>query len=376
MKKILIVCHNHLKSDPRVQRHIEALKEDFHIETLALSDCGIGGIINYQIYKTPTANYIRKFKRMLQFFLRFYDQFYWDQYRLKIAKQMQENNYQLIIANDIQTLPLALKIANKKCPVLFDSHDFHPNEFDDNFLWRIKDKRYINYLCKKYIPKATKFITSSESISNEYKKYIGSKPDVIDNAREYYQINPTEVHFPIKMVHHGAAIEGRKLENMIKITELLGEKYVLYFMLTNQNSTYYNFLVNRAKKIKNVFFIEPVPYDNIVTKLNEFDIGLYHLEESNINNSNLLPNKIFEFIQARLCCVVSPTKELKRIVLNNNIGIVCENFSPQKMAEEIRKLSTDEIMNYKIEANMKAFKLSSEANLKKINLMVKDLIAE
>jgi len=375
MKKILIVCYNNLAADPRVQRQIEALKTNYTIETLAYSDCGDSDIPNHQIYQEPEQNYSRKFKRLFQLVFRNYEQYYWDDYKKSLVTTLSQNNYDLIIANDIKTLGLALAIANKKSKVLFDSHDFHPNEFDDNLMWRIRDKRFINFLCKTYIPKADFFMTSSNSIAQEYQTYINRLPVVINNAREYFDLTPSEAGNPIKLIHHGAAIKGRKLENMIDIAKQLGPNFQLTFMLTNANDPYYDFLKNYAKELPHVIFKEPVSFLAIVGELNKHDIGIYHLEETNINNANLLPNKIFEFIQARLCCIVSPTRELKTIVNENQIGVVAPDFSTESMAKIIKELSLEQIQSYKARCQQAAKELSSEQNIVKIREIVKGLLA-
>ena len=160
-KKILILCYNHLRSDPRVQRQILALKKDFTIEVCAYSDSGHDDIMFHEIYKTPEFSILRKLKRASQFYFRFYDSFYWDTYKLQLKELLSARSYDIIIANDIQTLPLALGIAAKQGKVYFDSHDYHPREFDADLLWRIFNKPYIKHLCKKYIPLAASLLIAA-----------------------------------------------------------------------------------------------------------------------------------------------------------------------------------------------------------------------
>lgn len=369
MKKVLIICYNRLESDPRVLRQIEALHPHYLIETLAYSPCNLHEIMNHQIYVLPKKNYFRKFKRLVQYLFRRFDNYYWDDYRKYLVENL-KNKYDVIIANDYPTLPLALALSEEKGKVIFDSHDYHPDEFDDNIMWKLKSKPYVQYVCRKYIPQADIFITSSDSIAAKYKEFIGILPVVINNAREYYNTNETSVHSPIRLIHHGAAIAGRKLENMIQIAGLLGENFQLTLMLTNTGSDYYLKLKNYANKYSNINFHEPVSYNEIIPVLNNYDIGIYHLDESNTNNSLLLPNKIFEFIQARLCCIVTPTYELKKIVSENNIGLVAKDFSVLAMKELLEKLTINDIKQFKHNCNEKAFSLSSETNL----ILIKDLV--
>ena len=52
----------------------------------------------------------------------------------------------------------------------------------------------------------------------------------------------------------------------------------------------------------------------IVDTIAEYDIGLFILSPINFNYYHALPNKLFEFIQARLAIAVSPSPEMARIV--------------------------------------------------------------
>lgn len=372
--KILIVQYGNADSEPRLLRQIYALKDEFELETLSYAPCNIDNITNHNIYEEPKRNIIRKIKRSTQYLFRFYDQFYWNLYRLKLLSFFKNHDYDVIISHDIPTLPLCLAISDGKSKVIFDSHDYHPAEFDENLAWVLFEKPFIIYLCKKYIPKVDLFITSSIGIAEEYHKLLNIMPKVITNARAYCQLEPSSVdEKKIRMVHHGAAISGRKIEKMIEVQKKLGENYELHLYLTGEGSPYYKKLINKSLG-HNVFFHKPVSYNNIVREINQYDIGLYLMSIPNLNNYIAIPNKIYEFIQARLCCVVSPTIELKRIVNENNVGIVSCDFTSEVMAAEIKKLSANQIFEYKYACNIAAKQLSSDENLKLIREYVKDVL--
>lgn len=372
-KKVLILCYSNLASDPRVQRQIAAL-QDFDIEACAKGDTGISSIPFYQIYETPGFSLTRKLKRLLQFFFRRYKSYYWDDYKKTIVDELSSKKYDVIIANDIKTLPLALCIAEGYSKVYFDSHDYHPLEFNDEFFWRAFVKPYINFLCKNYIPKAAAFSTSSQSIAEGYNKYIGILPYVITNATQYYNLEPSAPsNEEIKLIHHGAAIKGRKIEVMIETMKHLEKKYSLYLMLTGKGTGYYNELKKAASGYSNIFFVDPVPFKDIISTINKYDIGFYCLASSNFNNRNLLPNKIFEFVQARLCVVVSPTYEMVKLVNDYKLGVVSSGFTPEEMANAIKTLSAETIMQYKQNSNLASKMLTSEPNLEKIHSIVSDL---
>jgi hypothetical protein len=101
-----------------------------------------------------------------------------------------------------------------------------------------------------------------------------------------------------------------------------------------------------------------VAFDKIIPFINQYDIGIFNLPEHNYNYAVALPNKLFEYIQARLCIVVSPSIEMKRIVEKYSLGIVSRGFSPIEFADAIRNISIESIQMFKENADKYAFELS------------------
>lgn len=375
-KTILILSYTHLDSDPRIRRQFDALKDEFNVIT-----CGLSPIKAFEknfisIYKVPPFSLLRKVKRLLQFVFRSYDSFYWDDFRKQISGELAKINADIIIANDIHTLPLALSIAPSS-KVLFDAHEFHPEEFNDQLWWYVFHKPYLTFLCRKYIPKAKTFTTVSDGIAEKYQQFCGIKPTVITNASSFKELTPAQMNAnKIRLIHHGAALKSRHLEQMIDLMGFLDKSYELDLMLTKADPQYYKDLIKKASHFANIRFIEPVPFSDICQVINKYDIGLYILKPSNVNHIYSLPNKFFEFVQGRLCLAVSPTPEMANIVKNYNLGVVSEDYDPSSMAEAIKKLDTNSIRFHKEQSHLHALALSSDGNKAKllslINSMVKN----
>ena len=375
-KSILILSYSNLNSDPRVKRQVLALKDSFHITIIAYTPLEDDEIIFYPIYTLPCFSLPRKLKRFFQLITRKFDLFYWDDYKKKLKENLEKEKFDVIIANDIYTLPLALAIANNDTKVYFDAHEYHPKEWEDNWKWYLLNKKYIEFLCKTYIPMASAFSSVCESIATEYEKFSGIKPFVITNASNYHDLHPSEIdENKIRIIHHGAAIPSRKIETMIEVIKHLDKKFSLDLMLTGDIS-YINHLKNLSSNFSQINFIRPVPQEQICKKLNQYDVGLYILQPSNFNNLYALPNKIFEFVQARLCITVSPNPEMAQLVQKYNLGIVSEDFSPEAMANEIKKLTKEKIFYYKQQSHFNAKDLSAEKSIHAIREIVNKLISE
>lgn len=375
-KKILIISYSHLSSDPRIQRQIKALKSNFHLEVSGYSDSGDASIPYYPIYQEPPFSLKRKLKRLFQFITRKFDLYYWDSGKKNLTERLRKNNYDAVIANDIQTLPLALAIVNNKSKVYFDAHEYHPREFDDMLWWQLFNRPYVEFLCKKYIPQASAFSTVSENFSIEYNKYLGKKPFVITNATDFQHIQPTANNTDkIRIIHHTAAIRSRKIELMIETMKFLDNRFEFDLVLVGSDLNYINELKKLAEGMANIRFLPAVPYKEICNFTNAYDLGMILWPPTNFNYLNGLPNKFFEFVQARLALAVSPTPEMANLVKKYDLGVVADDYSAEAMAKAIKKITREQISHYKNQSQLHAMTLSAEENMKKINATVSELIS-
>jgi hypothetical protein len=126
------------------------------------------------------------------------------------------------------------------------------------------------------------------------------------------------------------------------------------------DKVYHNQLIEMAKSYPNVRFVEPVPFKDIIPTLNKFDFGIYILPPTSFNNAIALPNKIFEFIQAKLAIAIGPSPEMSRVVKTHDLGVISADFTAQSLAEEIKKLSKDDIFAFKQHARTAAPQISAE----------------
>jgi hypothetical protein len=75
-----------------------------------------------------------------------------------------------------------------------------------------------------------------------------------------------------------------------------------------------------------------------------------------------LPNKLFEFVQARLALAVWPCPEMARMVREHDLGVVSEDFTVASMATELSRLTREDIAGFKANAHRAAKHLCAEAN--------------
>lgn len=373
---ILIISFSKISSDPRVMRQIRLLKDLANVSVVGYGDPP-EAVCNFISIARKNSNLIQKLFWILKLLLRIYESYYWSRPEIKGAQKKLNNNnlrYDLIIANDNSSLPLALKIG-KNIPVLADAHEYSPAEFDDKLLWRIIFSPYQHYLSKKYLPLAKGMITVCDGIADAYSKNYGVYPKVITNAPTYQDLLPSPIMAgQVRMVHHGAAIRSRHIEVMIDVMRYLDSRFTLDLMLVNSDSTYMSELKDLAISDSRIKFIPPVRMEDICKSINEYDVGIYLLPPLNFNHEYALPNKLFEFIQARLAIAIGPSPEMEKVVKQYKVGLVSSSFEPKELAGKLNELTDASLANLKKASHVAANELCFEHTAEVFIKQIKDLL--
>lgn len=384
MKHILVINFTDLTNDSRVKRHISFLKEKYKVSVLCVA-ANFKADYPVIVLKQKPLTLIRKV--FIGFFLliRFHSLAHRLMYPYSyIVSNLQSEKIDLILANDVESLPLAFKIANKNsCNVVFDAHEYAPRHFEDKWVWRTFFQPMNIYLCRKYIAKTAAMLTVGKGLANEYEKHFKCKPVVITNANYFYELNPSPVGATkIRIVHHGIATPSRKLELMIEMMDHLDDRFSLdlYLISTGFSSSktidYPQKLETLAARGNRTRIIPPVKTEEVVPKLNEYDIGLFLIPPVNFNYANTLPNKLFDFIQARLAIAVGPTPEMAEIVNEYNLGVVSDDFTPQSLAKKIISLTLEQVESYKRNTEKAARELNAETNKTKFQNLVEQALSK
>jgi len=151
------------------------------------------------------------------------------------------------------------------------------------------------------------------------------------------------------MVHHGVILPSRQIEKMIEIVNILGENFTLDIIgvISDDNKEYVKEIKKQIDKASNIRFLEPKSYSEIIPFINNYDLGFYFMVGNSFNNRNALPNKLFEFIQARLAIAITPIPEMKVIVEKYNIGVVSKESTVDSMVDSLKSLTPNGVQQYK-----------------------------
>jgi hypothetical protein len=343
-----------------VNRQIRFLAERFRVTAAGFADPCVQGVEYVHIPYSPRS-YVEKARAVALLKLGMFEKFYWSFRTIGGAFQaLQGKAFDLTLANDLSSLPLACALRSG-CGVLFDAHEYSPREYEESFSWRFLFQRYNDYLCRTYIPKAAGMLTVCQGIAEAYRSNYGADAKVMFNAPPYHELTPGPVNAgPVRMIHHGRAAPERSIELMIEVMDLLDDHFRLDLMLVPGEPRYYKRLESLAARRPRVRMVPTTPMRELPRRLNEYDVGLYLLPPSSFNNQYALPNKFFEFIQARLALAIGPSLEMANLIRQHDCGIVAEDFSPQSLADGLNQLDANRIDYFKRQSHLAAKELCFE----------------
>jgi glycosyltransferase involved in cell wall biosynthesis len=402
-KTILIYSQSDLATDPRVHRQIELLVKHFDIVTFGKKKSAIK-VKKYidltpllSLYKRPATGSNRVplkitdtilaneglvvlLKIIIKNILKKIEVFpclleFWDSrvVRNRIYHKLRATHCDLIVANDSTALTICARAKGNR-PLLYDAHEYTPGQYPVIPKHR-RQRIYSRYVLRKYLPKCDAISTVGGGIAKLYKRMFGVDAEIITNAPAWQDLAPQDRRDgKIKLVHHGIATKKRDLEKMVDVMNLLDERFTLDFFLMAPNQKYYNQFRHYAASNPRIFFNAPVPMIKLPETLNHYDIGFWLYNPSTINLANALPNKFFEFIQARLAVVIGPVPEMAHYIKQYGFGLVSEDFEPQSMASVLCSLDEKRLSEFKQKAHECSKELSSEPNMAKILRMAKSLI--
>jgi glycosyl transferase family 4 len=373
--RVLVISFSHLGTDPRVHRQLELLARHLTVTAVGWGPPAVPGV---EFVPVPAYHWTpaEKLAAALKLKAGLFEAAYWSSASVRAATAaLADRRFDLIVANDIAALPLAAKVRGG-ARILFDAHEYAPLEFEESWRWRFFFQRHNEYLCRRYVPLADAATTVCAGIAEEYRRRFGVAMTVVHNAPPFQELRPTaSVEGPIRLVHHGGAIPSRQLEVMIETMQRLDGRFTLDFVLVPSVPGYLERLKALASGNGGIRFLPPVPMQTLPRFLNAYDAGIYLLPPSNFNNRYSLPNKFFEFVQARLAIVIGPSPEMAAQVRRHGMGIVSESFEPADFARALAGLDRERIARFKDRAHAAARELCYERAAEGFMRLIDDTLA-
>ncbi len=375
--RVVVVSFSDLARDPRVNRQVRFLAERYHVVAAGYGDPEVDGVTYVPLDARPKGP-AGRLAAALRLAARRDDAYYHARADVTAARAAAPRlaGGDLYVANDLETLPVVLDVAHG-APVLFDAHEYAPLEFEDSAVFRLLLRRYREALCRRFMPRADAVTTVCESIARRYEAETGARCEVVWNAPDFAEIAP-EGAMPggaLRLVHHGAAHPGRRIETMIEGARAAGPHVTLDLFLVPAGRGSIERLAVAAGGDPRVRFHPPVPMRELPRRLSGYDAGVFVLAPANYNWEVALPNKFFEYVQARLAQVIGPSPEMARLLREDDLGVVTDDFSPAALARALAALTPDAVARFKRNAHAAARRLSADTVRTQLHALAERLLA-
>jgi len=137
-------------------------------------------------------------------------------------------------------------------------------------------------------------------------------------------------------LYQGRFVPQRGLENLVRAAKYLLPDVEIVLRGYGPIETELRALAANASNVK---FVRPVAMNRLVDAARDADVGIVPYVPSNLNNYLASPNKMFEYIHAGLPIAASDIPFMRRIVYENDIGVVFDPTDPQSIAGSLNKVT-------------------------------------
>ena len=374
--RILCISLSEINRDSRVLRQLEVLAELGEVTTVGYGEKPQAATEHLEIDgdlpslpQTPTG--------VAMLALRRFDQVEFMAPAVRAARDvLKDRKFDVVVANEARAMALGHLVA-QGAPVVADMHEWAPEERAHVRSWRLLVKPFMTHQCRKYLSKMAAVTTVNDSIGELYHKGFGVRTHTVRNAGAFRDLEPSEVQQgKIRLVHSGGAVPGRNLEALIEAVRGLDSTFTLdlYLVPGRDNGRYLDQLRSLIGGDSRITLHPPVTPDELAPTLNQYDVGIYSLPPLTPNHRLMLPNKIFDFVQARLAVVFGSAPETDRLISEHEFGVIAPDASAEAMREALAKLDVEQVRVLKQNAHKAASVLNSAEDCAVIRTVVGDLL--
>ena len=339
-KRIIVSVTNDLATDQRVKKVCNSLKNlDYDIL-----------LVGRKLTESLKLHRDYDCKRMNLFFNK--GALFYAEYNIRLFFLLLVSKVDVYHSNDLDTLLanfLAAKIRRK--PLVYDSHEYFTG------VPEIQNKPFVKGVwlaIERWIfPKLKYIFTVNSSIAQLYKTEYGKTLRIMRNMPNKISLNNSktkeELGVPLDkdiIITQGAGINiDRGIEEAVEAMQYL--KNVCFLIIGDGDVIPQ--LKQRVVELglqKSVLFKGRMPYQEMMQYTNHALLGLTLDKDTNINYRYSLPNKLFDYIHARIPVLATRVIEIQKIIEAYNVGLFIENHQPNHIADQIRlALNNEELQN-------------------------------
>lgn len=259
----------------------------------------------------------------------------------------------------------------RKPRLIYDSHEFELGRDSGRTRLELWLLRHLEHFL---IQRCAFSIVVSESIADEMQRIhkLKKRPTVVRNTPPKWalaneEIQQTKAMFfkllgvsstSFIMMYHGNVTENRGIEKMLWV--LSQTENTVAVILGNDEEGYIKILSETAQRMKvlhRVLFLPAVPSKELYKYIGAADVGMIvHPLAGRMNHQYMLPNKLFENIQALTPVICSDFKELGRLVRTYDIGLPVNSENMKAVVNAVERMRSDKALYLHFKRNLQRAK--------------------
>jgi glycosyltransferase involved in cell wall biosynthesis len=333
MQKTAVVCvTNDLSTDQRV-----------HKTCIALQKSGYWLVLTGRLLPESLPLERSYFTLRKKLWFRSGPQFY-AEFNVRLFFYLMSKELDLIVANDLDTLPaayLVAKLRNKK--LLFDAHELFSE------VPELVKRPLVKWFWQKtedfILPQIANSMTVCQSIADYYHNKYNIDMKVVRNVPLFRISQRTnKLAFPNKKIilYQGALNVGRGLEWVLNAMPMI-DNAMLVIIGNGDICKQLEELTASLRIQDKVQFTGAISGELLHEYTASADIGLCLLEEMGLNYYYALPNRIFDYIQAGVPVLATSFPEIANVVDTYKTGVLIDHYEPVYLAETINNMLANPI---------------------------------
>lgn len=375
--RVLILCFDDISVDPRVLKQVNRLVRDYDVTTCSPGPQPHPDVEHLEL-KPDEVVPRGRIGNLIDDIAREREWFSWSYRRIPYVMQtralLRGRDFDAVLANDAETVGVAAKSVGAE-RVHADLHEYFPGLPVEDDKLGYRQRRYWTWLIRKHASLAYSSTTVGCEIARRYGQY-GVHPGVVTNATNHRDLPVRPTSSSIRLVHSGNPFRERGLSEIMHAVAAASIDLTLDLYLTYNPPTDREQLAALAAELgERITIHEPVTQDVLVETLNGYDVGIHVLPPTSENNSLALPNKFFDFVQARLGVIVGPSIEMARLVREYGLGEVTAAFEESSIRGVLEALTPESVDGFKRASDRSASELSSESQVEVWSLAIAEIVA-
>ena len=262
---------------------------------------------------------------------------------LKMVIEGLKFNADVYHSNDLNTLPQGIICSKilKRRYLIYDSHEVQSSRtgygksayYIEKFLIKFIDKMIMtNRTRAEYVKEL--YNIDLPNIVHNYPFY--TKDDSIENKYDIYSMLDIPRDKPI-LLYQGGIQVGRGLDKIVEAIDKFNDG-ITVFIGDGKLKAEIVKMVNDKQLQEKVRFLNKVPVDELKYYTANAYLGFQVLNNVCFNHYSACSNKLFEYMMSKVPVVACEFPEIKKVVIEDQIGLVVDSHNPSEIANAVNEL--------------------------------------